>query len=504
MAERGYLRAAIGVTLVAGAIRLLLAAAVPLFPDEMYYWEWSRSLAAGYFDHPPGIALFIAGGTALLGDTALGVRLLSVVGGTLAALAVMLLARRLGGDRSALHAAIILACLPLAATGLVLATPDAPLLTFGALGLLALERALAAPSRSRRTLIHWTLAGLALGAAFVSKYTAVLLPFGVVLAFLLRPELRRRLTEPGPYVSSVIALLMFAAVVWWNASHDWVSFRFQLGHGLGAAPVRGSAVGRVLELIGGQLALATPILFALMTLAAVRVLRGRLGDYRHQVLAIVATTVLLFFAASALRKPVEANWPAATYLAAVPLLGAAAALNHWPRWLRAGYVLGGALVILSWVHSIVPVLPLSARRDPVARAHGWETLAAATDSFARGSAGPAARPHIAADRYQDAAALAFHLPDHPFVPALNLGGRPNQYDLWPGFSETARTGADLIYVVGETEGLHPAVERLRPHFGSVEAGPVTELRREGSRGVVTRRRLWLLRDWSGTWPERQH
>ncbi|MFY7950579.1 MAG: glycosyltransferase, partial [Gemmatimonas sp.] len=55
-------------------LRTGLAALVPLLPDETYYWEWSRRLEAGYFDHPPGIALLIAFGTALFGDTHAGVR----------------------------------------------------------------------------------------------------------------------------------------------------------------------------------------------------------------------------------------------------------------------------------------------------------------------------------------------------------------------------------------------------------------------------------------------
>lgn len=33
-------------------LRLLLSVLVPLLPDETYYWEWSRRLAPGYFDHP--------------------------------------------------------------------------------------------------------------------------------------------------------------------------------------------------------------------------------------------------------------------------------------------------------------------------------------------------------------------------------------------------------------------------------------------------------------------
>src|SRR5688572_7124315 len=119
---------AVVVTISAGIIRLVLGALIPLFPDETYYWDWSRRLAAGYFDHPPLIAWLIRGGTTVFGDTSLGVRFLSIVAGTVAALFVCASARRVAGDRAAFIAALVFALMPLSATGLVLATPDSPLL----------------------------------------------------------------------------------------------------------------------------------------------------------------------------------------------------------------------------------------------------------------------------------------------------------------------------------------------------------------------------------------
>src|SRR2546423_10159386 len=38
------------------ALRLGAAAWTPLTFDEAYYWMWSKHLAGGYYDHPPGVA----------------------------------------------------------------------------------------------------------------------------------------------------------------------------------------------------------------------------------------------------------------------------------------------------------------------------------------------------------------------------------------------------------------------------------------------------------------
>jgi 4-amino-4-deoxy-L-arabinose transferase-like glycosyltransferase len=166
-------RAALLVTAAASLVRLAFAALLPLFPDETYYWDWSRHLAGGYFDHPPMIAVLIRGDTALAallgaGPSPFAVRLLPVLAGSGASLAAVGVARRIAGDAAALTAAIVFALMPLAATGLVLATPDAPLLAFSAAGLYLVVRALQSEPRSRESLGWWSLAGVALGLAFDS------------------------------------------------------------------------------------------------------------------------------------------------------------------------------------------------------------------------------------------------------------------------------------------------------------------------------------------------
>src|SRR5205085_12284358 len=107
----------VGILVVGALIRLVFAGLIPLFPDEAYYWEWSRRLAPGYFDHPPGIPLLIRGGTASLGNVPLGVRVLPVLAGLIAALATSGVARRLAGEQASLRAALIITCMPLAAAG---------------------------------------------------------------------------------------------------------------------------------------------------------------------------------------------------------------------------------------------------------------------------------------------------------------------------------------------------------------------------------------------------
>src|SRR6202012_5335092 len=185
--------------------------------------------------------------------------------------------------------------------------------------------------------------------------------------------------------------------------------------------------GRELSLLGGQVGLVSPILFVLIVMAIGRAWR-RDEPARVFVVAAVATFLAAFFIYSATRRSVEPNWLAPAVLAGTIVW--AAARTNTTRWEKAGLALGVALVAGVYVQVIIPWLPLPARRDPTAQGAGWASMAREVDGVRQNA-------WVATNRYQDAAELAFHLKGHPTVFSLNLGGRPNEYDLWPQVSDKA-------------------------------------------------------------------
>src|SRR6195256_6630444 len=100
------------------ALRLVAAAWTPLTFDEAYYWMWSKHLAGGYYDHPPGVAVVIRLGTMIAGDTEFGVRLVSVLLALPMSFAVYRTAELLfGGQRVASTATLVLNVTLMAAVG---------------------------------------------------------------------------------------------------------------------------------------------------------------------------------------------------------------------------------------------------------------------------------------------------------------------------------------------------------------------------------------------------
>ncbi|MEA2795994.1 MAG: hypothetical protein QOI87_3374, partial [Bradyrhizobium sp.] len=143
------------------AVRLVAAAWTPLTFDEAYYWMWSKSLAGGYYDHPPMVAFVIRLGTMIAGDTELGVRLVSILLALPMSWAVYRTAAILfGGQRVAAAAAILLNVTLMAAVGALIVTPDAPLLVASSFVLFFLAKVLETGRG-----VWWLAVGAAVGAA---------------------------------------------------------------------------------------------------------------------------------------------------------------------------------------------------------------------------------------------------------------------------------------------------------------------------------------------------
>src|SRR5579871_4307899 len=83
------------------ALRLICIGQVQLIPEETYYWNYAQHPALSYLDHPPMVAWLIRAGTALLGDTEVGVRLGALLSAAVASFFVFRLTRNLFGPASA-------------------------------------------------------------------------------------------------------------------------------------------------------------------------------------------------------------------------------------------------------------------------------------------------------------------------------------------------------------------------------------------------------------------
>jgi 4-amino-4-deoxy-L-arabinose transferase-like glycosyltransferase len=362
-------------------LRIVYASVIDLRTDEAYYWTWSKESVLSFLDHPPMIAWFIRFGTAIFGDTNLGVRF----AGILAMLATQLLladiVRRVTHDFRAIALVVLM---PEAALyyGLLMAkvSPDVALIPFAVAMLWALVR-LAESGDGR----WWLAAGVFAGLSLLSKFTAMLwLP--AVAAFMLVPSWRRRwLSSPYPWAAALIAVAVFSPVLIWNAGHDWASFRFQFVRALASHELSLRTVG---DFIGLQFGLVGIILMpVVLSGASMTAWRGyRRGD---AVAILLSTTVLvpfLYFLWKSLTLRVGDTWPMFMW----PAGFAAAAINiallprqDYPAWVvrstlpwaRAAVVAGIIFVVAVFLYYVVTPWNFFGKADPIGGEAGYEQVA---------------------------------------------------------------------------------------------------------------------------------
>ena len=362
------------------ALRLIYAGAIDLRTDEAYYWTWSKENVLSFLDHPPMIAWFIRFGTAIFGDTNLGVRFAGIAAMLATQLLLADIVRRVTHDFRAVVLALLM---PEAALyyGLLMAkvSPDVALIPFAVAMIWSLIR-LNESGDGR----WWLAAGAFAGLALLSKLTAVML-LPAVAAFMLVPDWRRRwLLSPYPWAAALIAIVLFLPVLIWNSQHDWASFRFQFVRATATHELSLRTVG---DFIGLQFGLVGFILLPVVLWGlALTAWRGyRRGD---AVAILLSTAVIVpfgYFILKSLTLRVGDTWPMFMW----PVGFAAAAVNiamlpreGWPAWMikstiswaNAAIASGIVFVVLVFFYYVVSPWNFIGRTDPIGGEAGYEAV----------------------------------------------------------------------------------------------------------------------------------
>ena len=364
------------------ALRVIYAGLTDLRTDEAYYWTWSKEDVLCFLDHPPMIAWFIRFGTAIFGDTNLGVRLGGIVAMLVTQLLLADIVRRVTHD---VRAVVLAVLMPEAALyyGLLMAkvSPDIALIPFAVAMVWALIR-LNESGDGR----WWLAAGAFAGLSLLSKFTFLML-LPAVAAFMLVPAWRSRwLSSPYPWAAALIALALFLPVLIWNAGHDWASFRFQLVRA--TAPHEWS-LRTVGDFIGLQFGLVGFILLPVV-LTGVSLTAWRGYRTREPVAILLSTAVIVPFVYllwKSLSLRVGDTWPmfmwpagfaaAAINIAMLPREGFTASMvKSAIAWAYAAIACGIPLVILVFLYYVVAPWNFIGKNDPVGGEAGYQQVVA--------------------------------------------------------------------------------------------------------------------------------
>jgi Dolichyl-phosphate-mannose-protein mannosyltransferase len=349
--------------------------------DELATLDDARHLAWGYVAYPPVTPFFGWLSLQLFGTSLAGFRFFASLASAIAIVLSGLMARELGGSRTAQFLAA------LATTPIVLAIGSLmQYVSFDYLGWVAVAYFTTRLCRTNDP--RWWLAlGAAIGFGMLSKYSMPFLVAGIVVG-VLASDLRRHLRSKYLWLGAALALLIFLPNLIWQWRHDFIYIDF-VRH-IHARDVR---IGRTKTFLPDQL----EITFVALPLALAG-LYFYLFDHdarRFRVLGWMYLVPLLLFIISRGRG---------YYLApAYPMLYAAGAVacELWLRRLRDGLriavvaifaelLLANAVVISAF---FLPLAPIHSRwwnmavrlNDDLPEEIGWtelaETVAAIRDSL---------------------------------------------------------------------------------------------------------------------------
>jgi 4-amino-4-deoxy-L-arabinose transferase-like glycosyltransferase len=392
--------------LLMAAFSAVYNAFLPLHGDEAYYWMWSHHIQAGYYDHPPMVALMIYL-TNFISESEWGVRLGNVISFTIAAFYIFRFTKELSDEKTALNAILIYLSVIIVNAGYIITTTDAPTILFWTLSLYYSYRAVFFGS-----LREYILAGIMLGLLMLSKYTSILLIFSILLFIVIKK--REILTNINFYIALIIAFAIVFPMVWWNYKHDWISFLFQLHHGSsGSFKIN---LESFFSFIAGQFGIFSPV-FAWVLFYYLYKERLFYKDDRLFFLSHTVVVTIGLFLYKSLFKTMGLNFDAPAYIGGVIIVAYVISKYDLKKTFKWGLIIALIFTILGrYLFMFHLDIIRTEMYDSDKIMHRVATFAKPGDKFY-------------GDHLATAAYLKYYLPGHPDTDVATHS-RYSQFDMW--------------------------------------------------------------------------
>ncbi len=416
-------------------LRLMASSGVGLGTDEAHYALYGLHLDTSYYDHPPMIG-WLQAIVLLFSDSYLALRFMPTLLFGLTGLALHRVTRTLFPYQTPwlgfISVALLQSGLMFQLIGLSM-LPDDPLLLLGLLTLLVLHSLL-----NDNRLRYWVALGAVLGLAGLSKYTAVTLVATVLLVALHQGRLWGWIRSAGPWLAMLTGLLLIMPVLYWNYSHDWISFAYQLHHGTG------NPVWKPVNFLLSQLAqllVYGPAIFVLGLIAVFAAFKNMREQSVWLCFSLAAPVLLLFGWNSGYQMTLP-HWASLGWAGLIPLIARWLHDNWTQRWVRISLWVSAvySLLLITVIFSefFLAWLPFPDNRNPLRDLYGWDQAAhRAGELRAEMAATPGLDPYLFSEHWTEASRLAWYARPAS-VQVLDTGY--DQFDIWFGSPQQGTRG----------------------------------------------------------------
>jgi len=391
--------------------RLILLPFMGLMPQDAYYYLYGQNLSLSYFDHPGMIGYLLRIFTDLFGQSIFVVKFADFLITSLTILSFYKLASYFLSKQKLQRAILLLTSTIFISILSFNSTPDVPLLLFWTLSLICLYKAIFEEKKW-----FWVLGGIAMGLAFNSKYTALLLQIGLIGFLIFSNKYRKLFFSPWFWTSILLSILITYPVWYWNFQNEFASFVFQSSERTSSISEFKISPKNFFGAIGHQMFLLIPILFLVIGVITYKYLKRALLKLKIPqaktlfLLAFFIPTFVGFFSLTPIYW-VKLNWMMPSYITGIIIAGMF--INK--RLLKTQLIISIAFHVLAGLQILFYIVPIKSDDTWV----GWNELAIETKKLQKKYPNTFV---FSNDNYKTSACLNFFMNEKVY--AQNIIGLP--------------------------------------------------------------------------------
>ena len=391
--------------------RLILLPFMGLMPQDAYYYLYGQNLSLSYFDHPGMIGYLLRIFTDLFGQSIFVVKFADFLITSLTILSFYKLASYFLSKQKLQRAILLLTSTIFISILSFNSTPDVPLLLFWTLSLICLYKAIFEEKKW-----FWILGGIAMGLAFNSKYTALLLQIGLIGFLIFSNKYRKLFLSPWFWTSMLLSILITYPVWYWNYQNEFASFVFQSSERTSSISEFKISPKNFFGAIGHQMFLLIPILFLVIGVITYKYLKRALLKLKIPqaktlfLLAFFIPTFVGFFSLTPIYW-VKLNWMMPSYITGIVIAGMF--INK--RLLKTQLIISIAFHVLAGLQILFYIVPIKSDDTWV----GWNELAIETKKLQKKYPNTFV---FSNDNYKTSACLNFFMNEKVY--AQNIIGLP--------------------------------------------------------------------------------
>ncbi len=414
--------------IIVNLVRLINEFIMGPMPQDMYYYFYAEHPDWAYFDHPAGIMVLLKSFTTLFGKSVISVKMANYACTIITQIIFYKTARLFLEKAQSLLTLLLLNVTILFSVLSFNSTPDVPLMLCWTLSIYCLARAIFDHKN-----IYWIFAGLAMGASFNCKYTAIALPMGLIAYLLLSGVHRKSLKTIYPYLAIGVTFLAYAPVIYWNLQNEFASLLFQSSGRTASLKLN---LTNPLGTIGSQLLLIGPLLILLIIhfyKFGLNLLKGKFPASKVLFFICFSLPIIGGFFLISFTQWVKINWMMPGYITGFLWMGYYINKN-WTRW-QVGFSL--LIHLFLFIQILFYIIPIKSDDTWV----GWDQLSEQVETLQESYP-----DHFvfSIDGYKTTAALSFYLEDKFY--GKNILGQPAlQYD-YIGDNLNILRGQDALFI----------------------------------------------------------